>query len=295
MRQRLLTIVAVTAAIVVMTSPIVWPTQALSDTASSRTKTTTPTQPSVAWRQVLATLRTGNPGKATLNQFTNMWQRFDQQGLFNVGTPQAKLDQTLGAPDTVLLMDNDLYRQIYGYMAIDLIGRQVVSVTDLRGLEPSVPTVLIDQKISLDLGHDPAWQVNYRCRRAFTSLSEWTLPNEHVQNWTKLVTVQRLHLQGRSSAGTIAKQFVKTLQESGRGVIGKTIESDDQNVTLEWSIPSQNNAEQQHEITRYLTDGDDVIRVAYTVRGATMEPKERSIWLHRLRKASIDELVVNAR
>jgi hypothetical protein len=229
-------------------------------------------------------------GKAPGNQavaklFSAFWNNFDQQGAFRVGQPAQKIVASLGQPDQALKV-GDRQRVVYGFYAIDFKQGKLHELLDLRGLkaEHMSPTEIVD--VSLD---GRGWSCGYRATNRLLATAEFCLPDENVQDWNELVSVQRYH--NVAETGTPLRQVVERmmegLKEQHPDRVYEVLDEGNQSILFEWKIGATEDRQAQHEMVRLFYGPKAMHRLAYVKKVPELEQPEREKWLQIMRAANL--------
>ncbi len=215
------------------------------------------------------------------------WNMFDKQGLFNVGNPKEDIVEVLGEPDADLSDPNNdsRGRLIYAFLAVDLREGKVHQVLDLRGLKQHhfMPQEIVD--VIFD---NRGWTPSYRMNNRYSTACEFTLPNEKIQEWTELFSIQRLHDRADSPAIVdVAKGMMDSLAKTNPDRKYRIIEADEESVLFEWTTGGNQNSAAQHEIVRLFKAERDIHRVAYVKKTNQLDEEPRERWVKILQAAKL--------
>ena len=220
------------------------------------------------------------------SQFSRFWSLFDQQqGLFNVGQPIGAIVEVLGKPDQQL-QGGERVRLMYGYYALDTKNGQLHEMLDLRGMKPEhlSPTEIIT--VDLD---GRGWRVNYRVNTRISATAEYVLQSEKIQNWSELVSIQRLHSQ--ATTGQSLEQFVmgmmENLKKSNPDRQYRILDQDENSILYEWKTGASKLHASQHEIARLFHGPRDMHRLAYVKKCPELSPANREAWINILKSAKL--------
>lgn len=214
------------------------------------------------------------------------WQAFDKQGLFNTGSSGQAIRQALGKPDSDIANPSDKSRTrlIYGFLAVELHDDQVHQILDLRGLTND--HFQPQEIITVDLD-GRGWSVAYRANNRYTATAEYTLPNERIQEWTELVSIQRMHRMGIKDPDLeqVAEGMMTNLRKTNPDAEYRFLEKDDDSVLLEWKTAGNENGAAQHEIVRLFKSSRDLHRIAYVQKTDSLDKETRERWVKILKSA----------
>ncbi|MEM8735769.1 MAG: hypothetical protein AAGG44_16180 [Planctomycetota bacterium] len=218
------------------------------------------------------------------------WRMYDQQGLFNCGKETIEtIIKVLGRPDQIV-NGPDRDRYLWGFLAVEVKHGQktVYQCLDMRGLTSEI----LEPLEFVDLGSDGKRVPGHRTINKSTSMVEFVLPGESVQNWTQLLSVQRMHglAKQKASVRQIAEGMMDSLAETNPQRKYRILDEseDGQSVTFEWTAPASGKYQAQHEIVRMMRGAIDIHRIALVVRGTEqMDPTLRSNWLSLFSNASL--------
>ena len=219
--------------------------------------------------------------------FLSYWMMFDRQGLFNTDETIDKVIQVLGKPDSVAAgPDRDRY--VYGFVALEVKHgqRNVHQTIDLRGVTPKM---LNPRDIVVMTMDDAGRKAGHRVVNRGTTMAEWILPGEKVQNWTQLVSIQRMH--GLAAAGQSPKQvadgMLASLTKQHPKAKYRFITASDDSVLYEWKIPDSDTQPAQHEIARLIKGQVDMHRVAIVIKQPEMPEALHKQWVQILSDAKL--------
>lgn len=219
------------------------------------------------------------------------WKMYDNQGLFN--TNHETIDtvfRVLGEPDRVI-QGPDRDRFLYGFIGIESkhSDRKIFRTLDLRGITPEH----LNPKDFVVLEMDGRGrQVGHRTTNRESTTAEFVLPGERVQDWTQLVSVQRLHGMANLKAPVrqIAENMMDSLLKQEPQRQFRILEANDDSVVYEWKIPGNSTQRPQHELARLIRGRVDVHRIAFVVKQAEMDEALRDQWLSILRAAKLESV-----
>ncbi|MCA9126022.1 MAG: hypothetical protein KDB22_03015 [Planctomycetales bacterium] len=224
------------------------------------------------------------------------WRMFDKQGLFNTGVPITTVREVLGEPDHDVKKNGneDQGRIVYGFLAVDHRGGLVHESLDLRGLTPEHFNPQETITVELD---GRGWKASYRTNNKFTATAEYTLPGEQVQDWTELVSIQRLHHRALGAPGVrgIAQGMMASLRKTNPEAQYNVITEDDASILLEWSTEGNENTQAQHEIVRLFKAQRDIHRIAYVKKSSRLSSGQRQRWIDLLSAAKLEAVAAVAK
>ena len=213
------------------------------------------------------------------------WRMFDEQGLFNVGVPVSDITRMLGDPDQTAT-NGKRKRLMYGFMVVETKEDRVHQTLNLRGLtnEHMSPKEYID--VALD---GKGRRVGCRSVTQYTTLAEFVLPNEKVQNWSELFSVQRLHGAAKSNQPikAVAKNLLDVLAKSHPDRKFRFIDETEHSVLYEWKVTQQGDTPAQHELVRLFRGIDDVHRVAFVAKKPELSAEQHAMWVKILQSAKL--------
>ncbi len=241
--------------------------------------------------QVLRAAATKDPQHPKIGQaLVSYWKMFDEQGLFNTDETIDQVQRVLGKPDQVAKGPNR-DRYVYGFLAIEVLrdSRQVHQTIDLRGLTGAHfnPTEIVT--VDLD---GRGREVGHRTMNRQSTLAEFMLPGEKVQNWSELCSVQRLHGAARLPLRQFVENMMASLLQQAPQRQYRILEQSDDSILFEWKIPGGEAVDSdthpaQHELVRLMRAEIDVHRIAFVVKQADMDEQLRSRWLKILQAATL--------
>ena len=227
-----------------------------------------------------------HPGHPEIaNGLLSYWRMFDEQGLFNTTEKTSTVLRVLGKPDHVA-KGPDRTRYVYGFMAIE--SRDGVEnnhqTVDLRGLKPEdlKPSEFVE--VSLD---GRGWTVGHRTTNQNSTLAEYVLPGQKVQNWEELFSIQRLHDAAKLPVRQIAENMMNSLAQQVPTRQYRIVEEQPDSVLYEWKVPAANGTSAQHELARLIRGKRDVHRIAFVAKRTEISSELRDRWLKILKEAKL--------
>jgi|HubBroStandDraft_4_1064222.scaffolds.fasta_scaffold749658_1 hypothetical protein len=130
------------------------------------------------------------------------------------------------------------------------------------------------------------WKAAFASERRGRTLAEFVPQDESIDNWSRLLTVQFIEQQGLSPMESMA-QLRATMQSRCPRSSWKIVQQDSTSVLYEWSIAGCGSNSDQHEIARLLKGNDGIQRIAFTRKGAELEPSEREQWIKTFSEAYV--------
>jgi len=242
-------------------------------------------KPFEAWEHIRQSVRVDPDHERASGVFNALWRALDQHGYMNTGRTVEEVVEGLGPPDDH--HENGRVLQLeYGFMAIDFVDRQVVATVDRRGLTEE--TLRARELVSVV--HDGRdWRIGHRQVDCIQVNTEYVLPDESVQDWDELLTVQRLI--GLGERGIPLADIVDRMR------IGFEIEAPvgewrilrrgEREIVYEFTVPSDDRHAPQHEVGRMVLGDHDIHRVAYVRKGETMTDRERDKWIEVLDRSEL--------
>lgn len=130
------------------------------------------------------------------------------------------------------------------------------------------------------------WKAAGGSDRQGRTLAEFVPQDESIENWSRLLTIQFIEQQGLSPVDSMT-QLRAAMQSRCPGSSWKIIQQDSTSVLYEWSIAGCGSNPDQHEIARMLKGNDGIQRIAFTRKGAELEPSERDLWIKTFSEAYV--------
>ena len=130
------------------------------------------------------------------------------------------------------------------------------------------------------------WKAAGGSDRRGRTIAEFVPQNESIDNWSRLLTVQFIERQGVSPVEFMT-QLRATMQNRCPGTAWRIVQQDSTSVLYEWSIAGCGANPDQHEIARLLKGNDGIQRIAFTRKGAELEPNEREQWVRTFSEAYV--------
>ena len=240
------------------------------------------------WKQLRIGARLDPNHQKLAKGLTSYWNFFDKQGLFNFGSPLDEVRQKLGDPDQQLIHPSQELRQrwVYGFLAVEFYDGKVDQTLDLRGLRANHFQPMSQIRLAAPLEN---WQVSYRTNNRYSSTTEWTFNGEAIQNWTQLVSFQRLHGVGKTtkSVNEISDGIISGLLKSYPDAKHQILNQSRDSILFEWSISGDENRPAQVEIVRLFRGPRDVHRLAYAKKTKQIQKALREEWIEILDSASL--------
>jgi hypothetical protein len=137
------------------------------------------------------------------------------------------------------------------------------------------------------------WKVGYYdVKKGSPTLIEWIPSQEDIAKWSQLIQFQFFSFENNSlnpfNAEQFTQNFFKILKEQFPNIQTKIIEQSDNSVLLEWNLPSESNGEPpQIEIARIISTKNGLHRIAFTIKGTTIDSKTKEEWINRLKNITI--------
>lgn len=140
---------------------------------------------------------------------------------------------------------------------------------------------------------DQEWKVGYQNREKFTNsnITEFIPPNETIENWSKLFTIQYVAGANPNLENFVTAQMNNTKKKCA-DLTWSVIEQSNNSFLYEWNTKScsGNNSNiytAQHVITRHINGNDGMHIVSYAEKTKNISEATRSQWIERLKKANI--------
>ena len=144
-------------------------------------------------------------------------------------------------------------------------------------------------------GFDPkAWVVGHQAKSQSQIVVEFVHPNEKIDNWTELMTMQVLRKP--KSPEPIDALVTRMHQDMSKrcpamkwNVINRQFASDTEEAGMlyEWSIKGCPPDADQHEIARVVYGKLNVFRLAYVAKTSALPPEKREQWIKELSASKI--------
>lgn len=241
-------------------------------------------QPNAGWYHFRQAVRLEPKNVTATIDFMKTWKLLDAQGIFNVGKPLKLVAQTLGKPDQVNDRGTRL-RLVYGFMSLNFINGQLLSILDLRNLpEKGLSTV---DGMAFTLPEDE-WIVAYRILSANQGNTEYVKKGEAIQSWTELFSSQRfINAADTKTAKDVMNGIRKRLESLFKEVSFEVIKQTDQDVLFVWSVQQNDQNVGQQEIVRIVQGEHDIHRLAYTRKGVVQQAATLEPWMKVLVQAKL--------
>jgi len=144
-------------------------------------------------------------------------------------------------------------------------------------------------------GFDPnEWKVGHQAENQNQVVVEFVLPNEKIDSWTELLTMQVLRKP--RSPEPIDDLVPKMHQDMSRrcpGMVWNVInrqfanDTEEAGMLYEWSIKDCPPDADQHEIARVVYGKFSIFRLAYVAKTSALPPEKREKWISELSKSRI--------
>jgi len=140
-------------------------------------------------------------------------------------------------------------------------------------------------------GDDSAdWVFSYKVMLGDGStIYEWVPTGETVDDWTKLIQVQFIPLEGQKiDAKDFGDAFVKSLKEMVPEANASMTSTSKDRVFVEWIVPKDTKDQQaQDELAQFISTPDGIYRVAYTEKVPAIDPQVKQKWTERLSNVKV--------
>lgn len=156
---------------------------------------------------------------------------------------------------------------------------------------------LVDQEgVNIPISNDELknkWKVGfYDVKKGSPTLIEWVPANEDISKWSQLIQFQFFSFENNGlnpfNAEQFTQNFFKILKEQFPNIQTKIVEQSDNSVLLEWNLPSESNGEPpQIELARIISTKNGLHRIAFTIKGTTIDSKTKEEWINRLKNITI--------
>ncbi|MGE4573189.1 hypothetical protein [Parachlamydia sp.] len=160
------------------------------------------------------------------------------------------------------------------FIALTLISSSVIESKECRE----------QLKFSFD---DREWKEDFQSNDQIGSITEYTLKNETVTDWSELVTVQKL-IPIKVSAYDYYLDFVKGLKKEVNPleVRSQVLKQSEDDILFEWSISGRDGLS-QHEWFRLIKTPQSTWVLRYTTKKLQDVEKQRPIWEKILNSATL--------
>ena len=144
-------------------------------------------------------------------------------------------------------------------------------------------------------GFDPnAWTIGHQAKSQSQIVVEFVHPNEKIDNWTELLTMQVLR---KPKSPEPIEELVKRMHQASSkqcpamtwNVINRQFssETEEAGMLYEWSIKGCPPDADQHEIARVVYGRFNVFRLAYVAKTSALSPEKRELWIKELSASKI--------
>ena len=238
---------------------------------------------SKAWNSLRRAVELDDKNPALGVALVSAWQSFGIEGLFNVGQSANTIAKALGKADKIERHATH-ERWIYGFMALNFADGKLDSIMDLRGLTRE----LLKEEDRLTIQTDGReWKAGHRLVNNVHTTTEYTLPDQQVQNWKELVTVERLLGLNDKKVDTtqLMDSIKKRIQSIDPKAEWKVIKDGDDDVMYEWRFAAKGKRPAHHEMARLIKGKHDIYRIAYSTRAPI--GNKRKEWANLLNSAAL--------
>ena len=236
-----------------------------------------------AWKSLRRAVELDEENPALGVALVAAWQSFGIEGLFNVGQSANTIAKALGKADKVERHATH-ERWVYGFMALNFADGKLDSIMDLRGLTRE----LLKEEDRLTIQTDGRdWKAGHRLVNNVHTTTEYTLPDQQVQNWKELVTVERLLglTDKKVSTEQLMDSIKKRIQSIDPKAEWKIIKDGDDDVIYEWRFAAKGDRPAHHEMARLIKGKHDIYRIAYSTRSGI--GNKRKQWANLLNSAQL--------
>ncbi|MCA9262925.1 MAG: tetratricopeptide repeat protein [Planctomycetales bacterium] len=243
-------------------------------------------KPGEAWH-TLDELAAQQPDDARIQgQRVIIWQTLGLTGLFNVGGPIDQIKRVLGEPDSAEEHGSQS-RCHYAFMAVNYVDGKVHSILDTRGLREELPQTMA--QILVDL-RGASWQPGHRIVTGTQSTIDYVHPDQTVQQWTELLTVQQLYELGANQEITprkVMEDMRAPLKEGIPDLDWRVLHDTDDRIIFAWSVEANDERPPHYELTALIQGPRDIHRLTYTRREGRLDDDDETQWLARFREARL--------
>jgi hypothetical protein len=242
-------------------------------------------KPGSAWHVLDSLAKSSPPDPAVVAQRVTIWQALGAAGIFNVDAPASQIVSLLGEPDQRQTFDQQV-RWTYDFMAVHMVDDSVYSVIDLRDYRPVLPATSHTVAISLD---GRPWHVGHRVVNGRQSTVDYLLPNENIQNWRELVSVDQLFeltLEGVTPRRWLEDLNARFERAASEVRIEVLVDQPDR-VVFAWSPPGLPEDRSHQEVVVVMRGDRDLYMVTYRKRETDIREEERVAWTSRFRQAHL--------
>lgn len=128
------------------------------------------------------------------------------------------------------------------------------------------------------------WHVGYNAEKGGQQLKEFVLPEETVNNWTELVTVQSF-LGAQQTAEELVLGMKQQLNECPKAM-WKIIQGDKDEFLYEWQTVDCPGWDNQYEVSKIIKGRTAIHRIAYANRKLPIPEETRGLWIDLIGKAA---------
>lgn len=237
------------------------------------------------WTEIRRAVRIDVTYEPAVNDFLAIWKFHDSKRLTNMGVDVRAVRTALGKPDDEM-QNSNLIRLVYGFKAIDFrTNGKLHRVVDLRGLPNDVFDYNDEVWISFD---DRKWQAGHQEVNRHTLNTEFVLAGQVVQDWSELVSHQRMFYASRGQTPRqIMERIRKLTRQAVPDVVWAVLAESDNDVMYEWRTKGSDEQDAQHEIARLIAGERDVHRVAYVAKGEELDPDKRETWMKIIKSVNL--------
>ena len=234
-------------------------------------------RPGEAWMHSRKAMDLDPKDEAAAQTFNFCWQVLDQQGWINVGRSFDQVRERLGEPDADIDLGDGRRRWVYRWMGLDFVENKLFEWVGGQALGygnqsfwPNISAVTIGGQ---------RFVARHRARALDHGVVEYLPEGQTPQNHKKMIVLQRFVNGAETSVESRMRSNLSNVRRVDPDLQHRVIKSGRTDVTYEWWIDGEPATMAQHEITRLLTDGKDVLRFAYLHKVRHMPEKEQTFWV----------------
>lgn len=241
-----------------------------------------------AWLQFRQAVRLSPDYEPAVRDFLAVWNSFDRSGVLNIGRTPAEVEKAIGKPDAKQERENRIIWE-YGFMRVNFLDGILFSLVDPRGVRAEMATP--DDFMQLELNAND-WRLGYRSVNRLQTVSEYTPPDQTVQKWDELFTIQRLYglVERKMTPREMMRQIQQDLTEIDTKITFAVLQDGDSDVLFRWRDPGDRQRPAQHEFVRLVAGKKDLHRLAYSRKAAKLPAGEAEKWTGLLRQAKLTPL-----
>jgi hypothetical protein len=134
------------------------------------------------------------------------------------------------------------------------------------------------------------WRQGFQQDIGTQAITEYVLPDETVNGWTELVSVQTFPgAQETTALASVVGVFKDKLLKECPDALWRILKESQDEVLHEWKTTGCRGWDNQHEIAKLMKGKSAIYRVSYANRSLPLEDEKRAQWVELVGAARIEE------